>query len=73
MLDVYHAVEGDKPLLHLDIHTNPACGVGVNIQYAIGDYYEDVQHAAYDAMEKITLLDIMDRYKEKVEACDAQA
>ena len=23
MLDIYRAVEGDKPLLHLDIHTNP--------------------------------------------------
>ena len=23
MLDVYHAVEGNKPLLHLDVDTNP--------------------------------------------------
>ena len=30
LLDVYRAVEGNKPLLHQDIHTNPACGVGVN-------------------------------------------
>ena len=27
MLDVYRAVEGEKPLLHLDIDTNPECGV----------------------------------------------
>ena len=32
LLDAYRAVEGNKPLLHQDIHTNPACGVGVNIQ-----------------------------------------
>ena len=24
--------EGEKPLLHLDTHTNPDCGVGINIQ-----------------------------------------
>ena len=23
LLDIYRAVEGDKPLLHLDTHTNP--------------------------------------------------
>ena len=23
LLDIYKAVEGDKPLLHLDTHTNP--------------------------------------------------
>ena len=26
LLDVYRAVEGGKPLLHQDTHTNPACG-----------------------------------------------
>ena len=25
LLDAYRAVEGNKPLLHQDIHTNPAC------------------------------------------------
>ena len=27
MLDIYRAVEREKPLLHLDIDTNPECGV----------------------------------------------
>ena len=27
MLDIYRAAEGEKPLLHLDIDTNPECGV----------------------------------------------
>ena len=40
MLDIYRAVEGEKPLLHLDIHTNPECGVGVNIQLAIAETAE---------------------------------
>ena len=35
LLDIYRAVEGGKPLLHLDTHTNPECGVGVNIQLAL--------------------------------------
>ena len=33
LLDIYKAVEGDKPLLHLDTHTNPDCGVGINILF----------------------------------------
>lgn len=64
MLDVYMAVEGDKSLLHLDIHTNPECGVGVNIQYAIGEYYEDIQRAASEEMARISLADIIARYEE---------
>ena len=29
LLDIYKAVEGSKPLLHLDTHTSPECGVGI--------------------------------------------
>ena len=36
MYDIYRAVEGDKPLLHLDTDTNPDCGIGINIQFALG-------------------------------------
>ena len=65
MLDVYRAVEGEKPLLHLDIHTNPECGVGVNIQLSIGDFYRDIQEVAEKKMNEITLWDIIERYYEK--------
>ena len=41
LLDAYRAVEGNKPLLHQDIHTNPACGVGVNIQLVLRGFYLD--------------------------------
>ncbi len=67
MLDIYRAVEGDKPLLHLDIHTNPECGVGVNIQLSIADFYREVQDVAEKKMQEITLQDIMERYYEKIE------
>lgn len=68
LLDVYRAVEGRKPLLHLDTHTNPECGVGVNIQLALQDYFDQVQKKAEDAMAQITLQDILDRYGEKLAA-----
>ena len=66
LLDAYRAVEGNKPLLHQDIHTNPACGVGVNIQLVIRDCYDLVQQQAEKAMEAITLQEILDRYLEKL-------
>ena len=38
LLDVYRAVEGEKPLLHLDTHTNPECGAGIYIQLSLRDF-----------------------------------
>lgn len=66
MLDIYLAVEGNKPLLHLDTNTNPECGVGINIQFAISDFYNEIQETVYEHMKKITLRDIIDRYYEKI-------
>ena len=62
LLDIYKAVEKDKPLLHLNTHTNPACGVGVNIQLALQDYYDAVQETAEDKMRQISIQDIIDSY-----------
>lgn len=67
LLDVYRAVEGEKPLLHLDTHTNPECGVGMNIQYSLQDYYDEVQQCAEKKMSEITLEDIIRNYHRKVE------
>ena len=66
MLDVYRAVEGDRPLLHLDTHTNPECGVGVNVQHVIREHFEDVQRAAEQAMSSVTLEQIIAQYRERV-------
>ena len=65
LFDIYRAVEGDKPLLHLDTHTNPECGVGMNIQLALRDYYQEVQEAAEKRMGEITLQDIITSYHQK--------
>ena len=66
MYDIYRAVEGDKPLLHLDTDTNPDCGIGINIQFAIGDFYHEIQNMVDEKMKSITLQDIIDRYYFKI-------
>lgn len=65
LLDIYKAVEGEKPLLHLDTHTNPDCGVGINIQLALQDYYQEVQSAAENRMKGINLQNIIDLHRQK--------
>lgn len=66
VLDVYRAVEGDKPLLHWDVDTNPECGTGICIQLSIADFYREIQESAESRMRSITLRSIMDRYHEKL-------
>ena len=66
LLDIYKAVEGDKPLLHLDTHPNPDWGVGVNIQLALQDCYAMIQEKAEGAMRGITLREVLDRYQDKI-------
>lgn len=66
LLDAYRAVEGDKPFLHQDTHTNPACGVGINIQQVLRDCYELVQKKSEEAMRSITLQEILERYETKL-------
>lgn len=67
LYDIYHAVEKGKPLLHLDTHTNRECGVGVNIQLALADYYEQIQKEVENSMKKITLQNVIDNYQQRVE------
>lgn len=66
LLDAYRAVEGDKPFLHQDTHTNPACGVGINIQQVLRDCYDLVQKKSEEAMRSITLQEILERYETKL-------
>ncbi|MBD5559857.1 MAG: Rrf2 family transcriptional regulator [Clostridia bacterium] len=73
LLDIYKAVEGSKPLLHLDTHTNPECGTGVNIQLALQDYYNEVQSAAEEEMRGITLAEIIETCRERIARCSVPA
>lgn len=63
LLDVYRAIEKDKPLLHLDTNINPECNLGINIQYALKDYYQSIQSAAEAQMAQITLADIIAKFE----------
>lgn len=65
LLDIYKAVEGEKPLLHLDTHTNPDCGIGVNIQLSLQGFYNEIQKNTEEKMNTITLQDIINSYYER--------
>ena len=66
LLDIYKAVEGEKPLLHLDTHTNPDCGVGINIQLSLqGFYNENSKKTTEEKMNTITLQDIINTYYQR--------
>ena len=64
--EIYKAVEKEKPLLHLDTHTNPECGVGVNIQLALADYYKQIQNDVENSMQSITLQNIIESYLQRI-------
>ncbi len=71
LLEVYRAVEGKKPLLHLDTHTNPDCGVGVNIQYALQTYFDHIQGKVETEMQQISLQDVLDTYYQRLNGTDS--
>lgn len=66
LLDVYNAVEGNKPLLHLDADINPNCGIGVNIGYALKDTYCEIQDSINKKMHSISLKSIFDNYQNRI-------
>ena len=72
LLDVYRAVEGEKPLLHLDTHTNPECGVGINIQLSLSDSFHQIQLCAEKEMQVISLQDILKRYRARLAAAASE-
>lgn len=65
LFDMYQAIEGSKPLLHLDTNINPQCNVGVNIHYALQEYYQKVQNAAEAEMKSITMEDVIQSFYER--------
>ncbi|CAD7286300.1 Rrf2 family transcriptional regulator [Campylobacter suis] len=66
LFEIYTAILGEAPLLHQDTHTNPKCGVGVNIQHAIKDAYDIVQKNAENTMKEISLAQILKNYEIKI-------
>ncbi|GAY74014.1 Rrf2 family transcriptional regulator [Lentilactobacillus kosonis] len=60
LLDIYHALDDDSQLLHVDPKTNPACIVGSNIQDTLNVAYDKIQQAAEDSMREVTLQSLID-------------
>lgn len=60
LLDVYLAVEKDKPLFEIDHKTNPQCIVGGNIQETLSEYYHQAEVAAKAKLNNTKLADIID-------------
>lgn len=67
LFDMYVAIEGTKPLLHLDTNINPECNVGVNIHYSLGEFYQRVQNAAESEMRSITMEDVVQGFYKRTE------
>ena len=68
LFDLYRAIEGERPLLHLDTHVSPECEAGVFIQLSIQDCYDDIQRVVETHMEAITLAHIIDIFRSKVKS-----
>jgi len=60
LLQIFYAVEGDKPLFAVDPKTNPECIVGGNIQTVLQQYYQDAQTAAEARLARTSMQDIVD-------------
>lgn len=60
LLDVYLAIEKDKPLFEIDHKTNPECPVGGNIQPTLEKFYLEAEIAAKAKLNQIKMSDIVD-------------
>lgn len=66
LYDIYRAVEGNKPLLHLDENVNEMCVVGVHIQLALQESFDSIQKAAEEEMRSITLAKVIEDYHKRL-------
>ncbi|MCT3601614.1 Rrf2 family transcriptional regulator [Lactobacillus acidophilus] len=60
LLDIYLAVEKNKPLFEIDHKTNPECIVGGNIQSTLAEYYKQAEVAAKAKLNDTKLSDVID-------------
>ncbi|WP_407891487.1 Rrf2 family transcriptional regulator [Lacticaseibacillus sp. N501-2] len=68
LLDVYQAIDDAQQLLHVDPQTNLACPVGRNIQTTLDGVYDRIQHAAEAQMADVSLAEIIQDLKTKIDA-----
>lgn len=67
LYEIYRAVEGEQPLLHVDPNTNPNCVIGGNIQTVLEAEYQRIADQALAEMKRISLQDIIDGIKQQSE------
>lgn len=65
LAEIYTALNENKTVLRLSTHPSTECGIGINIQYVIQDYYNELHEEIIRNMEKVTLQDIIDRFAAK--------
>lgn len=63
LFEIYEAVEQEKSILRVGTFPNPECGVGVNIQYAIQNVYDDLNVQVMNTLKSITLRDVIDGFR----------
>lgn len=59
LYDIYMAINMTHQLLHIDPKTNPNCLVGGQIQATLNHFYTDIESAAYQKMQAISLADVI--------------
>lgn len=59
LLDIYLAVEKNKPLFEVDKETNSKCVIGKNIQQILTKYYTEAENAAFAKLNSISLEDVV--------------
>ena len=59
LYDVYQAINMTHQLLHIDPKTNPDCFVGSRIQDTLNHFYTEIEAAAYQKMQAISLADVI--------------
>ena len=73
LLQIYRAVEGEKPLFYQNTHINPADSRSIHLQAALQDCYRQIQQRTEEEMYRITLQTVLERYRARLERLHASA
>ena len=68
--DIYRTVEAGKPILRLDKRAGRP-DIGSGLENILSESRDEVERAAMQEMDTITLRDIMNRYRERVSGIHA--
>ncbi|MDI9587603.1 MAG: Rrf2 family transcriptional regulator [Acidobacteriota bacterium] len=61
---IYEAVEGDKPILHVQHKINEECSLGKSMHVALRTYFFEIQERMLDYLNTISLADVIARSNE---------